>query len=72
MNKENIPSFYEKYGMDGKFFHLTRDHSVEITVLGGGFDGDEIYIQAVYAPFTVKNKINHAACAAAYTAKAAA
>ena len=33
----------EKYGWDGKFFLLTRDHTVEITSVGGGYDDVPMY-----------------------------
>ena len=41
----NIEKRLEQYGWDGKFFLLTRDHIVEVTVLGGGFDGGKIDIK---------------------------
>ena len=37
--KEAIERDLELYGIDGKFFLLTRDHTVEITKVGGGHDG---------------------------------
>ena len=33
----NVEYFLERYGWDGKFFFLTRDHNVEITTMGGGY-----------------------------------
>lgn len=45
MNERNLETIYEKYGWNGKFFLLTRDHTVEITELGGGFDGKPIDIK---------------------------
>ena len=41
--EERIAYYYERYGMDGKFFLLTRDHTVEITTVGGGYDDVPIY-----------------------------
>jgi len=34
----NIEKRLEQYGWNGKFFLLTRDHTVEITTVGGGYD----------------------------------
>ena len=41
--EERLNFFYERYGWDGKFFLLTRDHTVEITTVGGGYDDVDIY-----------------------------
>jgi len=35
--EERIKYYLEQYGWDGKFFLLTRDHTVEITTVGGGY-----------------------------------
>ena len=37
--EERIKYYLETYGTDGKFFFLTRTPTVEITTVGGGFDG---------------------------------
>jgi len=41
----DVEKALEQYGWNGKFFLLTRDHPIEITELGGGFDGGEIDIK---------------------------
>ena len=41
MSKDRIERFLEEYGTDGKFFLLTRDHPITITIVGGGVDGWE-------------------------------
>ena len=33
----NVEKILEQYGWNGKFFLLTRDHTVEIITLGGGY-----------------------------------
>ena len=38
-----IDQIIEHYGWNGKFFLLTRDHTVEITTVGGGYDDVDIY-----------------------------
>ena len=38
-----IEQIYEQYGWNGKFFLLTRDHTVEITTVGGGYDDVPIH-----------------------------
>ena len=39
----NVEYWLERYGWDGKFFLLTRDHTVEITTMGGGYDDVPMY-----------------------------
>lgn len=39
----NVDYFLERYGWNGKFFLLTRDHTVEITTMGGGYDDVPMY-----------------------------
>ena len=36
MDKDKLERYLERYGWNGKFFLLTRDHAVEITETGDG------------------------------------
>ena len=42
---DKVEYYLQMYGWDRQFFLLTRDHTLEITTLGGGFDGGRIEIQ---------------------------